>query len=85
MRTVVSKKGQVVIPKEARDRLGLSAGTPLRVEVEGKRLILEPWRDLPEEAFVRAGRRITKPILREAKGESDKSERLLKDLGVGLG
>jgi len=84
LRTVVSNKGQVVIPKEARDRLGLSPGTPLRVEVEGKRLILAPWHDLPETAFVRAGSKITEPILREAK-KSDRTDRLLKDLGVNLG
>ena len=40
-KTVVSKKGQVVIPKQARDKLGLTPGTVLKVQVEGKRIILE--------------------------------------------
>ena len=37
MKTIVSEKGQITIPKAVRDRLGISAGTVLDVEsVEGK-------------------------------------------------
>ena len=53
-KTVVSKKGQVVIPKEARDKLGLTPGTVLKVQVDGKRVILEPLQEPPKEAFVEA-------------------------------
>ena len=81
-RTVVSKKGQVVIPKYARDKLNLSPGTVLKVEVEKGRVILEPFKELPAKAFVRAGKKITEPILHEAKATSDKTQRLLKELGI---
>lgn len=81
-RTVVSKKGQVVIPKHARDKLNLKPGTVLKVELEKSRVILEPFKDLPDEAFVRAGKEITEPILQEAKATSDKTKRLLKELGI---
>jgi len=54
-KTVVSKKGQVVIPKEAREELGLVPSTVLEVHVEGKRIILEPLHEPPREAFVEAG------------------------------
>lgn len=37
----ISSKGQIVIPKEVRDALGLSAGGKLRLERSGRRLILE--------------------------------------------
>lgn len=84
MKTVVSKKGQVVIPKEARDKLSLTPGTVLRVQVEGKRVILEPLKEPPEELFVKAGPLITEPLLREAKITSDKARRLLRDLGVKI-
>lgn len=77
-RTLVSKKGQVVIPKDARDKLNLTPGTVLRVEVERGRVILEPFKELPEKAFVRAGQKVTEPILQEAKATSDKTQRLLK-------
>ena len=85
MRTVVSSKGQVVIPKRIREELGLTPGTVLRVWVEGKRVILEPVREPPERVFVKAGSSITERVLREAKGSSDKALRLLRDLGVPIG
>ena len=81
-RTLVSKKGQVVIPKDARDKLNLNPGTVLRVEVEKGRVILEPFKELPEKAFVRAGPKVTEPILQEAKATSDKTQKLLKELGI---
>jgi AbrB family looped-hinge helix DNA binding protein len=81
-RTVVSNKGQVVIPKQARDKLGLTPGTVLSVQVEEKRVILEPLQEPPKEAFVQAGPRIAEPLLHEAKTTSDKAQRLLRDLGV---
>jgi AbrB family looped-hinge helix DNA binding protein len=82
---VVSKKGQVVIPKQARDILSLVPGTVLRVQVEGKRVILEPLQEPPKEAFVSAGSKVTEPLLREAKRTSDKTKKLLRDLGVSIG
>ena len=85
LRTIVSDKGQVVIPKELRDRIGLRPGTVLRVTAEGKRVILEPSEEPPREVFVRAGSQITENALREAKAGSDKTARLLRDLGVLLG
>ena len=81
-KTVVSKKGQVVIPKDARDKLNLAPGTILEVKVEKGRVILEPFKALPEKAFFRAGKKITEPILQEAKATSDKTQRLLKELGI---
>ena len=41
-RTVVSSKGQVVIPAELRQRLGLEKGTPATWSEEGGRLVLTP-------------------------------------------
>jgi len=38
----LSSKYQVVIPKEARKKLGLRAGDQLAVEVEGGKVILRP-------------------------------------------
>ncbi|MCD6529213.1 AbrB/MazE/SpoVT family DNA-binding domain-containing protein [Candidatus Bathyarchaeota archaeon] len=83
-KTVVSKKGQVVIPKQARDKLGLTPGTVLKVQVEGKRIILEALQEPPKETFIEAGSTITEQLLNEAKTTSDKSRRLLRDLGVSI-
>jgi len=83
-RTKVSKKGQVVIPKGIRDRLGLTPGTVLKVTVEGRKVILEPIEEPPEEIFAKAGAKITEPILHEAKAMSDKTKTLLRELGIHL-
>jgi len=83
-KTIVSKKGQVVIPKQTRDKLSLTPGTVLRVQIGGKRVILEPLQEPPKEVFIKAGSKITEPILREAKVTSDKAQRLLRDLGVPI-
>ncbi|MCD6466249.1 AbrB/MazE/SpoVT family DNA-binding domain-containing protein [Candidatus Bathyarchaeota archaeon] len=84
-KTMVSKKGQVVIPKNIRERLGLTPGTILKVQVEGKKVILEPLQEPPKEIFVEAGLKITEPLLHEAKITSDKAKRLLRGLGVQIG
>jgi antitoxin PrlF len=39
MKTTVSEKGQITIPKQLRDKLGLSAGTILDFGAEAGRLI----------------------------------------------
>ena len=41
-RTVISSKGQVVIPAELREQLGLEKGTPATWSEEKGRLILTP-------------------------------------------
>ena len=40
--TTVSTKGQLVIPAEMRELLGIAPGTRIAVTVQGSRLILEP-------------------------------------------
>lgn len=39
MKSLVSEKGQVTIPKAIRDRLGLTAGTEIEFEAESGRLV----------------------------------------------
>ncbi len=81
MRTKVSSKGQVVIPKEVRDRLGIKPGTILNVKVEGKKIILEPEME-PPGIFVELGEK-SEEILKELREESEERiKRLLRDLGV---
>lgn len=64
MKTIVSEKGQITIPKAVRDRLGIVPGTVLEVEsVDGKMVAVKrqeqdtfrKWRgagDLPERLSV---------------------------------
>jgi len=41
----VNARGQITLPKEVRDRVGLRAGTIVRVEVVDGRLVLDPEPD----------------------------------------
>jgi AbrB family looped-hinge helix DNA binding protein len=40
MEATVAERGQITLPKKARDALGLTKGMKLKVEVEGGRIIL---------------------------------------------
>lgn len=37
----LAERGQIVIPKEARDALGLKPGAKLQISLEGRRLVVE--------------------------------------------
>ncbi|MFM9878881.1 MAG: AbrB/MazE/SpoVT family DNA-binding domain-containing protein [Burkholderiaceae bacterium] len=37
----LAERGQIVIPKEARDALGLKAGSKLQLRIENNRLVVE--------------------------------------------
>ena len=50
--TTVSSKGQVVIPSELREKLGISAGTRIAIRMEQDHLVLEPI----TEAYIRSFR-----------------------------
>lgn len=42
----LAERGQLMIPKEACDALGLKAGSKLQIRLEGNRLVVEkrsPW------------------------------------------
>jgi len=82
VRVKVSSKGQIVIPKEIREKLGITKGTILSIKIEGKRIILEAVQEPPKEIFVKVGSELTGKILKEAKTTSDKARALLKALGV---
>jgi AbrB family looped-hinge helix DNA binding protein len=51
-RTVVSSKGQVVIPAELRQQLGLQKGTPATWREEGGKLVLTPMTEQGLKAIV---------------------------------
>ncbi|MEH3035704.1 MAG: AbrB/MazE/SpoVT family DNA-binding domain-containing protein [Sphingomonas adhaesiva] len=55
----VSSKGQIVIPKDVRDALGLQAGGKLMLERSGNRLILEaPQPQRPRITYEEFRRRV---------------------------
>ena len=46
-RTRISSKGQIVLPKDVRERQGWAAGTELEVESVGNVVVLKPARPFP--------------------------------------
>ena len=64
--TVLSSRGQVVLPKAVRDRLGLEAGQRLAVEVSGRSIVLKPElrANRPARAVGRTGWRSLRGALR---------------------
>lgn len=41
LNVTLAERGQIVIPKEARDALGLKAGSKLQIRLDGNRLVVE--------------------------------------------
>jgi antitoxin PrlF len=49
--TTMSSKGQVVIPADIRDGMGLASGTKLMIMTDGDNLLLKPVQTPKMEAF----------------------------------
>jgi AbrB family looped-hinge helix DNA binding protein len=74
MKSAVSQKGQVTIPKRLRDRLGIRPGELLDFEEEHGRLVATKLarRDAVDELFgVLRGRGRTDALVRRLRGEPD--------------
>ncbi len=81
----LSSKGQVVVPKEVRKKLGLRKGDKLKVEVDEqtKSIIFKPSVEAPRDIFVRAGTNTTSALLKESDRVNEKKiKRLLSSIGV---
>ncbi|WP_202320204.1 AbrB/MazE/SpoVT family DNA-binding domain-containing protein [Archaeoglobus neptunius] len=79
-----SVKGQIVIPKEIRDALGIKPGSILNIRVEDKKIIIEPAPS-PPEVFVELGEESEKILRESRKVDEERIKRLLRDLGVESG
>jgi AbrB family looped-hinge helix DNA binding protein len=67
--TKVSTKGQVVIPQEVRDALGIKPGDTLQVERVGDLLVIKrvELKDLGQELRNAAKASVTKPVVKGAR------------------
>jgi AbrB family looped-hinge helix DNA binding protein len=52
MQTKVSSKGQVVLPRPIRHRLGIRAGDSLNANIEAGRIVLTPQRKRPHRVRI---------------------------------
>ena len=63
-----NSKGQIVIPKEYRDRLGITSDVPLHVVPHGKSLLLYPIVDIPDPETQEFDRERLKKALDKTRG-----------------
>jgi AbrB family looped-hinge helix DNA binding protein len=84
-----SAKGQVVIPKEEREKLGIKPGTKVIVEAVKDHIEIHPIPEDPVEyfcGFFKEGSSLTKALLREReedlRREEEKITRLLRPSSV---
>ena len=82
-------KGQLVIPKEIRQALGIAPGTRLHVRIEGKEVVLFPLPADPIRALrgiAKGGPSLTKALLEDRRDELDREKkkfaRLLRRPGL---
>ncbi|MFQ6075045.1 MAG: AbrB/MazE/SpoVT family DNA-binding domain-containing protein [Candidatus Bathyarchaeia archaeon] len=79
----VSSKGQIVIPKDARKKLGLKRGSKVKITVEADRMIITPIAEPPTELFTDAGPHAVPKALNASRELDEKKIRaLLAALGV---
>lgn len=78
-KTVMSAKGQVVIPQKVRAQLGLKRGDRFEVEVEDGRLILKPLSRHPFLDLIRSGKFAHGPSLAKELLEERRKDREIED------
>lgn len=81
----MSSKGQIILPKDLRERLGIRQGDKLKLELDekSKTILLRPRVEPPQEVFVRAGTKLTSSILKDSDNlDSSRTKRLLKAIGI---
>lgn len=75
MKSAVSEKGQVTIPKKLRDRLGIKPGAVLEFREEGGRLVAIKARNESRTdrvyGILKVGRR-TDELIRALRGKADR-------------
>jgi AbrB family looped-hinge helix DNA binding protein len=79
MKATISSSGHIAIPKGVRERLKLTAGTEVSIDVQGKALVLKPlagrhqdWRTL--EGMARGGESLTEALIEERAADSARED-----------
>jgi len=70
----VGKKGELYIPKRAREAVDLKPGDEVTIEIRGKELIIKKWRGIVDVLMEDAVAKVAVEELREVR---DKLSRLL--------
>jgi AbrB family looped-hinge helix DNA binding protein len=74
--TTISQKGQVVVPKEIRDKLDIKPSDTLQVTTSGKNIILEPTSSVEDHLGMFS---VKKPISKKDIKESFNKHQAVKN------
>jgi AbrB family looped-hinge helix DNA binding protein len=89
MHTVkTSSKGQVVIPIDIREKLGIKPGQMVRLSLEGERAIITPLPEDPIKALrgsLKGKPSLTKALLKERKQEREREEKIYSGFICDIG
>jgi len=75
----ISEKGQLLIPKLYRDKMGIKPGSKVALSVDRNKLIVNPLPDDPIEAsrgYLKGGGSLAEKLLKERRGEREKEKKL---------
>jgi AbrB family looped-hinge helix DNA binding protein len=75
----ISKKGQLLIPKSYREKVGIKSGTKVALSVDRNKLIVNPLPNDPIEAsrgYLKGGKSLAEELLKERRDESTKETKL---------
>jgi AbrB family looped-hinge helix DNA binding protein len=78
-----SSKGQVVIPVEIREKLGIKPGQMVNLILEGERVVITPLPEDPIKALrgsLKGKPSLTKALLKERKEERKREEKISSGL-----
>jgi AbrB family looped-hinge helix DNA binding protein len=83
-----SSKGQVVIPVEIREKLGIKPGHMVNLTLEGEKVVITPLPEDPIKALrgsLKGKPSLTKALLKERKEERKREEKISSGLLRGAG
>ncbi len=83
-----SSKGQVVIPVEIREKLGIKPGQMVNMTLEGEKAVITPLPEDPIKAlrgYLKGKPSLTKALLKERKEEQKREEKVSSGLLRGSG
>jgi AbrB family looped-hinge helix DNA binding protein len=80
MQTRVSTKGQVVLPKPLRRRLGIRAGDSLDANIEAGRIVLTPKKKRPRQVRIIADPVTGLPVLSAGVGAPTLSSKEVEEI-----
>lgn len=75
----ISKKGQLLIPKFYRNKVGIKVGSKVALSVDQHKLIVHPLPEDPIEAsrgYLKGGGSLAEDLLKERRAEREKEKKL---------